>query len=301
MIRVALASALTVVPLPALAQRTMHAPLAAQLPLGARGLAMGGAHAGSRDPDAALLNPALAGTSSAMSLSVGRYRPGVGGGVAGTGTAIGSFGVALTVSYLDYIARDAGVTDRVLVGDGVRTGRGASVMTGVALSTQFKGTRYGLGLGYLEERLPFERASAASLTLGAARVIGFGNGTLGVALQHLAPSLEWGGEDLPVPSRLAAGLSGVGIPLNAWFDLGLEGGVAVRRDGLVSATIGSELLCVPIEGLSFAARAGLRRPELASLGAVTLGAGVALDRFALDYAWERLDGGSAHRVGVRVR
>ena len=102
--------------------------------------------------------------------------------------------------------------------------------------------------------------------------------------------------------RLAAGLSSYFRGLGPWFDLSLSGGAAVRRDGLVSGNLGAELSWVPIEGISFALRTGVRRAELSVQHPMTAGLGLSVDRFALDYAWEQMrEGGGVHRLGLRVR
>ena len=64
---------------------------------------------------------------------------------------------------------------------------------------------------------------------------------------------------------------------------------------------GVELGYVPMEGYNFMARVGLRRPELPAQQPFSFGATASLDRFSLEYAFEDWDGGSAHRLALRVR
>jgi hypothetical protein len=56
-----------------------------------------------------------------------------------------------------------------------------------------------------------------------------------------------------------------------------------------------------MEGYSFAVRAGIRRPELRAQQPLSLGGSAALDRFALEYAFEDWVNGGTHRVALRVR
>ena len=287
------------------AQRSAYAPLSALLPTGARALGMGGMTAASRDPEAALGNPALAGPGTLSGVSFAHFRDGANAGVVGVTTAVGVIGIGLAVSYLDYAPRFGGIgqarlTDDVLWAEG--NGIAASTAAAFSLSAVYKGFRWGASATYLEERIELDRSSVAALSVGASRDAFFNNLTLGVAVQNIGPALRVGaGGDVDLPLRLAVGVSGAFFPINAWLDLGAQGGFAVRRDGLVSGSLGGDLTWVPIEGISFALRAGVRRPELRAERPLTAGLGAAIDRFAVDYAWEQLREGGAHRIGLRIR
>lgn len=288
--------------MPAAAQRTVHAPLAAQLPSETRALAMGGTTAASRDAAAALGNPALAGAATIAALAVARYGGNARGGALASSSTVGVIGLGVAASYLDYGAGFAGyarLSNDVVWRDG--PGSGASLAAAFALSTTVKGMRWGAAATYLEERVDVERASVIALTVGMARDAFLWGTSLGVAVQNLGPSLHLAGEKVPLPARLAVGLSRSVFPRLSWLDIALAGGVAVRRDGLVSGSLGGEFAWVPIEGVSVALRGGARRPELRAQRPMTTGLGVAIDRFALDYAWEQLRAGGAHRVGLRIR
>ena len=288
--------------MPAAGQRTAHAPVVAQLPLDTRALAMGGSTAASRDAFAALGNPALVGTSTMSGLAVARYRGNASGGVLGSTSTVGIMGIGVAASYLDHGSGVDGsprVNDDVLWRDGL--GAGASLSAAFALSASFKGMRWGAAATYLEERVDLERASVVAVNLGVARDAFLWGTALGVAVQNLGPSLQFIGEDTPLPTRLSLGLSRGFFPRLSWLDVALSGGLALRRDGLLSGALGGEFAWVPIEGIAVALRGGARRPELRAQRPMTTGLGVAIDRFALDYAWEQLREGGAHRVGVRIR
>lgn len=289
---------------PGQAQSDRYAPLVVQLPTGARPLAMGGWNASTRDVDAAFGNPAYAGTMVSTSLSLARYADGVNGGTLSNQSTIGIIGIALGVTYLDYGALTPAL-DSLAFASPVLAVRGpytaASLAGSVALSMTFKGFRWGVAGTYLEERVESARASVAAANLGVSKDITFGNATLGLVVQHLGPSLHAPSGDIELPTRVALGISRATFPLNAFVDAGLSGGAAVRRDGFVSGSGGGELSYVPIEGIAFAFRAGLRRPELRAQQPLTAGLGATYDRLAIDYAWEQIDDGGAHRVSVRLR
>lgn len=302
MMRRCVALVLATVPAVGVAQRTMHAPLTAQLPLGARAASLGGGNAASRDAEGALMNPANVGVSAGMGINLVRYRDGSAGGALGHAGAVGSMGVGMAVSYLDYqpaFASSGIVSDAPLVDGGA--GSAASLAASAAMSIAWKGMRWGAAATYLEERVETSRSGAAAVSLGVSRSAQFGFASFGIALQNLGPSLRYGRTDVPLPTRLALGASGAQFPLNAWFDLGVDAGLTVRRDGLVGGAVGGELAWVPIEGVSAALRAGVRRPELKAQGPGTAGFGLSLDRFAIDYAFEQMREGGAHRIGLRVR
>ena len=269
----------------------------------------------SRDAESALGNPALAGTGSAAAFTVGRYHDNAHGGSIGVTTPVGSMGVGIAVSYLDYSPSAISFplySDDVLVRG--LSGHASSMAAAFSLSAAYKGWRWGAAATYLEERLFSERASVAALNLGAAKDNFWRNMTLGVAVQNVGPSLRGsdavfgsggsadGKAEMDLPLRVAAGLSSYFRGLGPWFDLSLSGGAAVRRDGFVSGNLGGEVSWVPIEGISLALRTGVRRAELNVQRPVTAGLGLSVDRFAVDYAWEQMrEGNGVHRVGLRVR
>ncbi len=301
-IRSLMRAALAAGPVAVGAQRTIHAPLVAQLPHGARATALGGGTAASRDPEGALQNPANLGVASGMGATLVRYRDGASGFAVGNASTIGTLGVGVALSYLDYAPAFAA---RSLVSDGSLSeggfGHAASVAAAMGMAVAWKGLRWGAAATYLEERIETSRSGVVAGSIGVAKAAQFGFASFGLALQNLGPSLKFGSETIDLPTRLALGASGAQFPLNAWFDLGVDVGLSVRRDGLLGAVLGGELAWVPIEGVSAAFRGGVRRPELAAQGPLTGGIGFAIDRFALDYAFEQLREGGAHRIGLRVR
>lgn len=286
------------------AQSGQFAPLVAQLPMGAQALGMGGWNASSRDVDAALGNPAYAGSMASTSLSLARYADRVNSGAISNQSTIGVIGIAIGASYLDYGASFPALQARGFSGD-VLAERGdfaaASLAGGIALSTTFKGFRLGVAGLYLEERVESTRASVAAASLGASKDVFTGRVRLGLAIQNIGPELRVPSGEIELPTRVALGATGPLIAIGSYLDLYLTGGMAIQRDGFLSGGAGGELSYVPIEGISLAFRAGARRPELRAQQPLTLGLGAAYDRLAIDYAWEQMDGGGAHRVSLRLR
>jgi hypothetical protein len=63
-----------------------------------------------------------------------------------------------------------------------------------------------------------------------------------------------------------------------------------------------ELGYTPLEGYTIAGRVGARRVLGGDVSPLSLGAVLARDRIALEYAFQPLDGvGDVHRVGLRLR
>lgn len=286
------------------AQSGHYAPLVAQLPVGAQALGMGGWNASSRDVDAALGNPAYAGSLASTSLSLARYADRVNGGAISNQSTIGVIGIAIGASYLDYGASTPTLQARGFSGD-VLAERGpfaaASLTGGIAVSTTFKGFRVGVAGLYLEERVESTRSSVAAASVGASKDVFTGRVRLGLAVQNIGPDLNAPSGAIELPTRVALGATGPLIAIGSYLDLFLSGGIAIQRDGFLSGGAGGELSYVPIEGISLAVRAGARRPELRAQQPITLGLGAAYDRLAIDYAWEQMDGGGAHRVSLRLR
>lgn len=286
------------------AQSGQFAPLIAQLPIGAQALGMGGWNASARDVDAALGNPAYAGSMTSTSLSLARFAERVNGGAITNQSTIGVIGIAIGASYLDYGATAPTLQARGFSGD-VLEERGpysaASLAGGIALSTTFKGFRLGVAGLYLEERVQSTRASVAAASVGASKDVFTGRVRLGLAIQNIGPDLRAPSGAIELPTRVALGATGPLLAIGSYVDLFLTGGIAIQRDGFLSGGAGGELSYVPIEGISLAMRAGARRPELRAQQPLTLGLGAAYDRLAIDYAWEQMDGGGAHRVSLRLR
>lgn len=293
---------LLVVPVAARAQRERHAPILLQLPVTARTMAMGGLTAGSRDVEAVFGNPALVGGSSAFSLSLGRYASGASTGHAATTMSIGSIGLGFGVALLDapQVVAQSPMRSDVLTDEGRVAAAGLAAS--VAASLNWKGLRWGASARYLDARTGTTHSASPAFDVGVAKDLMNGFLSAGVVLQHLGRALPGTGEGRALPTRIALGASGGGYGVSKWFDVGASANVAVREDGALFPAVGGEWALVPLEGIAFALRGGVRRPELRAQRALTGGVGVQFDRLSLDYGWEDMRGkGGAHRVTFRLR
>jgi hypothetical protein len=280
------------------------APLVLRLAGGTRALGFGNAYVAGRGPEVIFYNPAQISTAPGMALSVERFAGASSLGAFSATTALGSaFAAGFGLQYLDY-----GATPGVFpTGPGSLGTRGpldaASLAATAALAVKWKGFRWGAAAEYLAERVPADRGDGAAISLGAAR--DFGRFTLGLAAEHLGGHLTVAGAQADLPSRVTAGAVLQRYAIGTYFDVSASAAVSRERDGRIAPAGGGELSYVPVEGWLFALRAGARRVEdgpTPHLLPFTLGATAALDRFALDYAFEAIRGGhAAHRIGVRIQ
>jgi hypothetical protein len=114
-------------------------------------------------------------------------------------------------------------------------------------------------------------------------------------------------DDVPLtpPTRASLGVMLRPQTIGAFFDASAVAELTVDREGLVESAGGAELIWVPLEGWSIAARVGYRTTgRSGNLGArpFTAGIGVSLDQFSLDYVMDaHRSGRVAHRLGIRMR
>jgi hypothetical protein len=132
------------------------------------------------------------------------------------------------------------------------------------------------------------------LDLGIARnVLG---GVAAAALQNIGGGASEGSRDedphVAVPKQLLAGYS-ITRPVGQ-LDLGVFTQVLKRQDW-TSPAAGIEVGYGWIEGCTIVLRAGVRRPD-ASQRPVSLGAGLTVDRFTIEYAAQPFDGARAAHV-----
>jgi hypothetical protein len=259
---------------------------------------MGDAFVAGRGSEVVFYNPAQLALQPGLAVAAQRYDTARTLGTVSAALASGPVGVGVGVQMLDY------QTFAVVSGPGgttpVTTFPASSLAATLAGAGQFKGVRFGVAGKYVEERLAGARDGALAADLGAARELG--PVTVGLAVQNLGGDLRLGGTRLELPRRATLGAAFAGYPLGTYVDLAATAAVSVLRNGDVAPAGGVELTYVPLEGWAFSARVGARRAELTAQQPITAGAGVALDRVSLDYAYEHFHRtGGAHRVGVRIR
>ncbi len=289
------------------AQRDRYAPIVLQLPASARATGLGGATVALRDIESLFANPALAGTLTGVAVSGEQFRASRQGTIAAS-VSLGTLGVSVGAQFFDFGvsqgAADGFPTARQWPAPSTvideRAAAAASSFSGaIALAAAFKGYRFGLAAKYIDERLGVRRAERPAFDLGIAR--DRGRVTVGLSVQNIGPTVDFAPlRSAQLPLRATLGMAAFGLTEGP-LDLGLSAAVTVRRDGYVAPAVGMEWSYWPLEGYTFAVRAGVRRPELREQRPLTAGASFTLDRISVDYAFEQMRHGAGHRIGLRLR
>ena len=296
-------------PASARGQDDQYSPIVLQLPASARATGLGGAFIAVRDIESLFSNPAFAGIVTGTAVSVERYNASRTGTIAASMT-LGQFGVAVSTQYLDFTAAPVQtfcdfscgsaaalqVSSRVLSEHSPAAA--SSLSAAAAISTTYKGYRWGGAVKYVEQRVGEAKDAAPAVDFGVTKDAG--RITLALAVQNLGPSLGDGAASNDLPQRYTLGMAGGGLPVGP-LDFGLSLALSVLRDGFVAPAGGMEWGYSPLEGYTFVVRAGARRPELDEQRPFTFGASFTFDRLSLDYAFEDISGGAGHRLGLRVR
>jgi hypothetical protein len=301
------------------AQAPVYEPFTSRLPGSTRGLAMGGPYVAGRGSETIFYNPAQLSQQPGVALSLQRYESASTNFALSANNAVGPrFGYGAGVSYLTYATTpgflpppNCPACEQDLISGGTFPASSLTVMAGMAV--RLFNIRWGVAARYIEEVQETSRDGGAAFDLGAAKQVGvgpLGSVTLGASVQNLGADFDLTPNGLTIPSaradvprRYTLGAMTGGIPLGTWFDLSAQAAVSVLRHGFVSPAAGAELSYGPLDGWGIDLRAGVRRPpEGAGEKPLTLGAGVTLDRFSVDYAFESFgSAGQAHRFGIRVR
>ncbi len=291
------------VPLPVLPEPA-PAPLALRAPASPVALAFGQAGVALTDADVLFYNPGQLTAARGVAASFQRY--GASGNAASVASvqALGNTSIGVGVRMFDASADAGRYSDalrpglsRLATPGDVRLG---SVALTAGAARAVGPVRVGLGATYVRESFRDEVDETALFDVGATLPMGPANVT--VAVQQLGSSLRLSGTSANDPWRVVVGAGGRGFPLATFWDLTAATQVALDGEGFVQPAGGVELAWVPLEGVSVVLRTGLRRARTDDERPVTGGLGVALDRYALDYAIEPLAHGvTAHRIGVRIR
>ena len=294
---VVLAGCVLVVSSVAGAQADRYAPAVLQLAPTARAATLASTTA-ARDIEAIFANPAMVGVALGTVVGMGRFDAATHLTLASS-ASLGPFSVGIGAQYLDAFTQGFGLpySSHALQAGGDRLA--SSAVGAFALATTFRGNRVGAAVKYLDQRIDALRDGAPSLDLGIARDVS--RYTVGVAVQNIGAGIHLAANSsAQLPLRVAAGVTSYGWLVGP-FDVNGSAGASVLPDGSVLPAFGLELGYAPLEGYSFAARAGIRRPELRAQQPLSFGGSAALDRFALEYAYEDWVGGATHRVALRVR
>jgi len=290
------AGCLMLFPLVAAAQADRYAPTVLQLAATPRAATLASTTA-ARDIEAIFGNPAMVGVASGTVVGFGRFDAATHLTLASS-SSLGPFSVGVGAQYIDHPSQGFGLpywSYALQVGGDVPA---SSAVGAFALATTLRGNRVGAAFKYVEQRLGFLHDAAPSLDLGLSRDVA--RYTVGVTVQNIGAGIHLLGRTAQLPLRVAAGVSTYGFGVGP-FDLNGSAGASVLPDGIVLPALGLELGYVPLEGYNFAIRAGIRRPELRAQQPLSVGGSAALDRFALEYAYEDWVNGGTHRLALRVR
>ncbi len=299
-------AATTLVPLrPTGAQPRGEGPLVLRLPVSARTLALGNAHLVSNDADALFGNPALLTVARGLSASLQSYGAPAAGGAVANVAAIGALFVGVGMQHLTWHAPTAAYDDAVRFGattlsDGGAVSASSSAFT-VGLARSIKGLQLGASVKFAEDRLGPTGDGTVAIDVGAVRSMG--RTLLSVSAQNLGVGPRLGGVSGTLPRRLGVGIGSVPFAFAEHWDVAAQAQLTLEGEWFVRPAGGMEVLYVPVDGVAFACRYGVRLPRERDESLVTAGLGFTVDRVSLDYALEPMRGGRplSHRVGMRIR
>jgi hypothetical protein len=289
---------LAVVPPSVAAQQPERAVVLPQVPASASAAALGGAYVlGSSEPEALYYNPAASGSFGLLAASVQWYGEGTVHGLAAGGTLVG-VPLAIGLRALDYGIRPLSTAagEERLNDTGPRTVTERMLTVGVA--RRLFGVRTGLAVKAIERRERGVRSVSPALDVSTG--VSLGAVQLGLSAHELGPAMTVGQEDVDLPARATLGASTRSRSLGP-LDVLAAVAATAYFDGEVVGGGGLEVSYWPIQGRTFAVRAGWREQEEPDADPLTLGGAVTLDSFTVDYAWQRFDAAHVHRVGIRLR
>lgn len=285
------------------AQSTEHGPLVLELPASTRALALGGAfYMVGNDSDAVFYNPALIGGTGFVGAAMQRFGTASLFSTVSGAAEWSSANVAVGVQLLGYGAPDGSAGGlshdaRSLFTSGSTGASEAAISVGYA--REVKGIRAGVTGKLVDQRLGRHHDATAAVDLGVA--VGAGPARVALAVQNLGPGLTLGETQVPLPARVTVGASTPAIPLGL-LDLGWSAAVSREAGGAVVPGAGIEVAYWPVRGRTFTARVGVREAPEGFGHPVTFGGAFNGDRLAIDYAYQRYDGGeAAHRFGLSWR
>jgi hypothetical protein len=284
---------------------------------------MGGAYLGGDDADVLFFNPAALVSARGVSVQGGGYSASASVLSTAGATTLGrwTIGIGARAVRWQELPAQAGFTQNASVDLNTTSvpqfglwralGRTASAAMSVGVARRLLGFSVGGAVHVGDDfgsRLFVNqsRSGGAFFDLAASKAIG--PGAFSVVAQHLGPdpTQDQTTPDLSrvlerrAPTRV---LVGYGVPLSpllAHLDLGGNVLVSVERDGFVSTRGGVEAGYAPVDGVSFIGRLGTVRRRETGL-AVTLGAGILVDRVGIDMAFEPDGNNAGWRLGMRIR
>jgi hypothetical protein len=280
-------------------------PLVLRVASSARLLGMANAGLAGNDADALFYNPALLFNARGMAVSMQRFGSSATAGSLANIVTVGSMNIGVGAQVLNWSASPLSYRELMRLGTTQLSDSGgipaSSVAVTLGIARTFRGKRVALSAKYAEDRLPSAHDGTVAFDAG---VMGpsLWLGTFSLVVRNVGPGLRLGGEKGQLPTQLGIGWGGNYNNFTT-YDVGYQTQLTVDRDGFVRPAAGMEVGYVPIEGVSFTARAGLRYPRENDESFATGGLGITFDRFSLDYALEPFRGGhsASHRIGLRIK
>jgi hypothetical protein len=284
---------------PALAQSDRFAPTVLQLPASARALGVGDAFTAGRGSEMIFYNPAMLALQPGMAISGQRLGSSATFGALSSSMSIGNFGIGLGAQALEFEYDDLLAAPTAL--PSLPAGSSSSLAATVGVAAQLFGVRFGGSAKYLQEEVGGFQANGAAFDLGAAKDL-FGRATVAIAARDIGEVMHFDNADVDLPTRVSLGAS-ASAPAFTFVDLAATAAITWRRDGEFIPAGGIEASYVPLDGWAFTGRVGARKvADRSGASPLTLGAGISFDRLSLDYAYGSLEvGGTAHRIGLRIR
>jgi hypothetical protein len=298
------------------------APQALVVPVSARATAMGGAYLGGDDADVLFFNPAALTSARGLSVQGGGYQDAASLVSVAGATTIGKWSIGVGARALRWAdapleAIPAGgsrvahsTTEAPQFGLWRSLGGEATASVTVGVARRLFGLKVGGALHAADDfgaRLARGARRGDGVFADLAATLDAGPGALSVVAQHLGRDPDAEGSvnvvrtlERRAPRRLVVGYGVPLQPLLAHLDLGGNVLVSVERDGFVATRGGVEAGYAPVDGVSFIGRLGTVRRRETGL-AVTLGAGILVDRVGIDMAFEPDGNNAGWRLGMRIR
>ncbi|MGQ0639854.1 MAG: hypothetical protein ACT4P6_03640 [Gemmatimonadaceae bacterium] len=271
-----------------------------RMPAWPRAAALADIGAATNLPEGLFYNPALAGSAAAVAGSAHFFGGDSSLTTLVTGITTGAANVGAGIQLLRFKLRLDPLVDPI-PGAPLPDEHGTTAVTTVGASMRFKGIRWGASVKHIQLIERSEKEEGIAFDVGAQRQIGVFS--TGLSVQNLGADLDLAVDQQELPLRVTLAAEGQGLPIGAFIDFGAAAAIAVDRDGEVLPAMGGQMLYTPLDGWTFTARAGVRRPAPSSnQRPLTGGAALTLDRLTIDYAVEGVKHGDAvHRIGVRLR
>lgn len=300
-------AASTIAPAPLEAQP--GGPAAALLPANARIASMANTGLVSADGDAALSNPAVLPNARGSALSFHRLSHGSNYGSFGIVQTIASYFVGFGVQHIESGAGSNPYQRDPTDEDGGTLLPAASAqprVTGTSFTLGaariWKGIRFGAGARYSSDIVGTDQYNGFTFDAGAARQIS--RGALTVAARNFGANVQVNGGKMEPAHSVGAAYGLFTRPVAEFLDAG--GQIQLTAEGsdwFVRPAAAGEIGYVPIQGISFFVRAGVRAVRDSSESRFTSGLGLNYDSYSIDYAFEPSSGNrsAVHRIGFRVR